>query len=311
MARVLVPVSTVMRARRGAEVSDATAHRLICVCVDDVGLHPGIDAAAFDLVELGRVHALACMVGAPGWPAVAARLRPHAEAIDIGLHLDFTEHPLTAAARSGLARLIASTYLHLASPRKLRAEVRAQFDAFSDRMDRMPAFVDGHQHVHQLPALRDILIEELELRRSANPASSTWLRSTRRTRGDRALRSDWRSEVKRELVEVLGARGLRRLATQRGFAQNRALLGVYDFRTGHESYATAMEAWLSEAENGDLLMCHPSVAAVATDPIANSRAAEFALLGSPLFDRMLRHARVMLAPMSRILAEATPVQEVR
>ena len=43
----------------------AGVRRSLCVGVDDVGLHPGVNGAAVDLVLSGRVQALACCVAAP------------------------------------------------------------------------------------------------------------------------------------------------------------------------------------------------------------------------------------------------------
>ena len=40
-------------------------------------------------------------------------------------------------------------------------------------------------------------------------------------------------------------------------AQNRALLGVYDFSGGAMRYLRLLRGWLSAACEGDLLMCHP------------------------------------------------------
>lgn len=58
----------------------------------------------------------------------------------------------------------------------IRAEIRAQLDTFEQMLGHGPAFVDGHQHVHQLPVVRHELLDEL---RSRYRDRLPWLRSTR------------------------------------------------------------------------------------------------------------------------------------
>lgn len=276
----------------------------ICLCADDVGLLPAIDAGALELVALGRVHALTCMVGAPHWAATRAAVRAQFDAIDVGLHLDFTEHPLERASRRSLCSLVMATCLHTVSRQAIRREIGAQLDAFADDVGRMPRFVDGHQHVHQLPVLRDALVEELDRRTRAGPRP--WLRSTRRPPPGRAGGSGgWRSDLKHAVVEALGARALGALGRRHGYPRNRALLGVYDFGEASTSHAARVESWLALARDGDLLVCHPGAKQASNDRIAAARAAELELLSSPLFAWMLRDRGITLAPLSRIL-EAAP-----
>ena len=292
-----------MQFARRAEAGTRRACR-ICVCADDVGLHPAIDAAALELVALERVHALTCMVGAPNWSSTRAAVRGHVDRIDIGLHLDFTQHPLEPASRRSLRALVMATCLHTVSPEAVRREIGAQLDAFAEAMGRMPRFVDGHQHVHQLPVLRDVLVEELDKRACGGPRP--WLRSTRRPRVRHARRNaDWRSELKHVAVEALGARGLGALGRRHGYPQNRALLGIYDFREGVTSHASRVARWLAMAHDGDLLVCHPGASETPDDPLAAARVAELALLRSSLFVWMLNDRGITLAPLSRILDGST------
>jgi predicted glycoside hydrolase/deacetylase ChbG (UPF0249 family) len=236
------------------------------------------------------------MVGAPAWRDGATALRRLATAgIDIGLHLDLTEHPLRPGSRRGLRELVVASLLRRLDPLALRAEIGAQLDAFEQARGAAPAFVDGHQHVHQLPVVRQALLAELARRYGA---PRPWLRSTRRPRPDgRALPG------KETVIELLGARGLAALARQHGHAQNRHLLGVHDFSGGAARYRERLAVWLAMARDGDLLMCHPSQLPDGTDPIGAARQAEFEVLASTDFAALLQRAGLTLAPMSAILAE--------
>ena len=47
----------------------------IGVCIDDFGLHRGINDAALELIGSGRVSTLSCMIDGPAWREGAAALR--------------------------------------------------------------------------------------------------------------------------------------------------------------------------------------------------------------------------------------------
>ena len=207
--------------------------------------------------------------------------------LELGLHFNLSEGaPLSAALRAhwptlpGLARLLALAHLRRLPLAAIGAEFGAQVDAFTAALGRAPAFVDGHQHVHALPGVRQIVLD----------AISTWheapaVRSTGRLLGPGAAFKRW-------VIEASGGRALQRALVARGIAHNRALLGAYDFAT---DYRRLMQAWLAEApREGGLLFCHPGAAAGddAGDAIAAARRREAAYLASDAFAADLAAAGV-------------------
>lgn len=269
--------------------------RTICICADDFGLHKEVNEAAVRLATLDRVHAIGCLVGGEGWSVAwtATLRRLDAAGIDIGLHLDFTESPVLPRSRRRLPGLIANSLLRGLDAAHIRAEVRAQLDTFEQVLGHGPAFVDGHQHVHQLPIIRRELLDELADRyRGTRP----WLRSTR------PEGAPWSSSIKAGVIAMLGSGAFNSTARQRGFAQNHRLLGVYDFQGGAQRYLDLLRAWLLSARDGDLLMCHPSLHATPGEPLGAAREAEYQVLASPAFGELLRSCGVALWPMSQILA---------
>lgn len=272
----------------------------IALCIDDFGLHAGINGAALELAGLGRVTAIACMVGAPQWRAGCTALaRLDASALDIGLHLDFTEAPLAAASRQPLTALLLRAYTTGLNRKRVREEIEAQLGAFEAALGRAPDFVDGHQHVHQLPVIRNELLDALARRSAASPL---WLRSTTRFQG-RTLGPPQTlgQRLKPHLIEALGAAALNRLATRQGLAQNAHLLGVHDFSADTARYRTLLCAWLAHAQDGDLLMCHASQPTGASDPLLPARLAEYQVLSDAGFPEILSAAGVSLQAMSTIL----------
>lgn len=276
------------------------AARRLCLCVDDFGLHGGIDTAALQLVDMQRVHAVGCLVGGRSWVESSRSLRRFDQgSLDVGLHLDLTEAPLLGASRHSLRALIAASHLRVLDRRSIRAEIRAQLDAFEQVMGRAPAFVDGHQHVHQLPGVRGELLAELTARCTV---VAPWIRSSRAPRAGHPAARASPGRFKPWVIERLGAAGLASAAGRLGCLQNRHLLGVYDFRGGRDRYRELLAGWLHVACDGDLLMCHPSLPSNDADALMPARVAEFEVLASAEFDAALSAAHVQLAPMSRMLA---------
>jgi chitin disaccharide deacetylase len=269
----------------------------MAIGVDDFGQHGGINRAALRLADAGRLNALSCLVGGPAWAGGCALLRGlDRSRTDIGLHLDLTQFALGANAPMRLPALIARAYLGALPLAPLRAEIAAQLDAFEAALGRAPDFVDGHQHVHQLPRVRDMLLDVMHARGGAGRA---WLRNTR------GPESRPHARFKPRLIEALGACALTRLARARGHAQNRHLLGVWSFDGDAASYRQHMGEWLREAVDGDLLMCHPSVPwSESSDTILAARCAEWAVLGNDEFGALLAREGIVPTPIGRCVVPA-------
>lgn len=272
-----------VQAREGRE-----AHRRLCIVADDFGLHPSIDQAVLQLVAMGRVHAVSVMSGAPAWPRSAGLLAAAtAGRADVGLHLDLTAFPVQPLLRHGLGQWVGASFLRLVDRAAIEAEIGQQLQRFEAFFGRAPEHVDGHQHVHQLPVIREALVRLLRERYAGR---LPWLRCTRRPRV--AVRDA--GHGKAAVIERLGAAGLRRLARRHGFAQNRHLLGVYGFEASPARHLQRLQGWLAQAEDGDLLMCHPARQAIEGDAIAVARVVEFNLLASEAMGRLLSASGVTL-----------------
>lgn len=266
--------------------------RILGICADDVGLVEGVAETAAALAAEGRLSGASCTTNAPGWRAAAAGLASAKASLQLGLHLNLSQGaPLSAALREhwptlpGLAQLLALALVRGLPLAAIEAEFTAQVDAFASALGARPAFIDGHQHVHALPGVREVVLD----------AIATWperpaVRSTGRLRGPGAA-------FKRFVIEASGGRALQRALVARGIAHNRVLLGAYDFAA--TDYRRLMQAWLASAPaEGGLLFCHPCAdagAGDAADPIAAARRREAAYLGSDAFAADLAAADVKVA----------------
>ena len=261
-----------------------TPARTIAFCADDVGLVGGIAETVAALAADRRLSSASCITTTTAWAAegraLATTFDP-ATRLELGLHFNLSEgRPLSAdLARlwptlPTLPRLIALAHLGRLPRAALASELRAQRDAFAAALDRPPAFIDGHQHVHHLPGIRDLVLGALETDRAA--AQSTAIRNTGHVVGPGHA-------VKRMLIERTGGRQLQTLLEAKNIRHNAALLGVYDFRDA--DYRRLVQAWLAAAPpRGGLVFCHPNRGrAGGEDAIADARLREASYLASAAF----------------------------
>jgi predicted glycoside hydrolase/deacetylase ChbG (UPF0249 family) len=257
------------------------AKRRIAVCADDFGLTAAATRSILELAAARAITATSCVVDGPAMLRNLAPLRALRPQLSVGLHLNLTENPEFGGNQSLPAWILTTFLRRREGLAGLQAELRRQLDRFEQLLDGAPDFVDGHEHVHQFPVTRELLLDELKSRYGARiVVRCTW---PRHFRGSKAA-----------VIAMLGARALRAAAQARGLRCNRDFAGVYDLRS-HSGYAARMDEWLRNLDDGGLIMCHPESPALGGAP---ARAHEHQFFSSPEWPRILRSWNVALARLT-------------
>lgn len=263
----------------------------LIVTADDYAMSEAIDAGIVDLIAQGRVSATSCMTLSPRWPQAAALLTTAVrQCAHLGLHLDLTEF---AAPRWPLGRLILTAYAGGLDKAALRQTLSDQLDRFESALGQAPHYVDGHQHVHQLPQVRRVLVDVLMQRYA--PGRRPWLRIS-----DAGVAQGWKGVM----IARLGSGALRRLARRHGLLTTDRLLGVYDFQGDADQYLQRLRRWLPHVAGpaqghepgGTALMCHPAAHLDPADPLGAARHAEYLALRSEGFAALLAKAHLRVVP---------------
>lgn len=266
----------------------------IILCADDYGLAPGVGTGIRQLIAAGRLSATGCMTVSAHWPAEAARLRELDGQADIGLHFTLTDHaplgPMPGLAPLGrlpaLGRLMSRAFLGQLDAKEIADELQRQIDRFAAEMGRLPDFVDGHHHVHQLPGVRRVVAA------ACQAIPGVWVRYCDEPFA--SLRRIGTAAKRAAVISLIGA-GWARRGRALGLRGNRGFRGVRDFT--ESSYAALMPGWLERAGDGLLIMCHPGRADDAlrqVEHVVDQREEELAYLASDAFAEALRTAGIRL-----------------
>jgi chitin disaccharide deacetylase len=270
----------------------------VILCADDYGLAPGVGTAIRELLGMGRLTATGCMPVSPFWPDEAAKLRDLSDRIDVGLHFTLTDQQALGTIPSlvpdrrlpGLRTLMRRAYLGGLERREIEDELERQIDAFSAHIGQPPAFLDGHQHVHQLPVVQDAVFAVYERRLRE---SGAWLRYC--TEPLTGIAATGVALLRNTVIALIGQKFTRR-GRRAGIPGNNGFRGVRNF-AADEDFPAMMARFLKRPLPGTVIMCHPGIpdeALAAADPVTEPRREEYHYLKSDAFATLLEQAGIRL-----------------
>ncbi|VVC75707.1 Carbohydrate deacetylase [Aquicella siphonis] len=267
----------------------------IVLCADDYGQAPEVSQGIINLLRAGRLSAVSCMVNTPYWVEHAQWLRPFAGVADLGLHVNLTEGRALSSEyvkKHGeefqpLSRVLCSALLRQLDRRAIEAECHAQIDRFQEAAGMLPQFLDGHQHVHQFPIVRDVVVQVYHQRLRLQ---KTYIRLVNEPLKFR----DVFLAFKKVIIRLSGTRAFNKLLESNYIPYNQSFAGIYDFRRVG-AYPRLFVEFLQSVQDGGLIMCHPGLyAPESQDLIASARYAEYQYLSGDRFPEDCRRQDVAL-----------------
>ncbi|CAM2927959.1 ChbG/HpnK family deacetylase [Legionella worsleiensis] len=246
----------------------------IILCADDFGLNKGVSQGILKLAHMRRLSAVSCMVNMADFALHAHELGALQNQVQIGLHFNLTEGCFLSTPERRcfrLPELILRTHTRTLNKRSILAELNAQFERFEQVMGCTPAFIDGHQHVHQFPVVRHALFELFQQRSLHH--QGVFIRSTYPA----VSLSQFR--FKSLLLAKTGGRQLHLQLKRLGIAHNPVFSGIYNF-SPDLAYRDLFRFWLQNVPANSLIMCHPGEGNEMGDVITNARNNEMQYLMS-------------------------------
>ncbi|KZL18998.1 hypothetical protein PsAD2_02517 [Pseudovibrio axinellae] len=250
---------------------------------DDYAYTSGISKSILWLLENNKIHGTSCMVITQAWPTDRQALKDLSEKrpdIQIGLHITLTGDWLKPSSTAlgwavlpTMQQLLLKSHLHLLDTRQIEAEIASQIAIFQRDFGRLPDFVDGHEHVHLFPQIRNACIRALHavgfqgwVRQCGGPLKGVLKRPYR---------------IKSLFLNYLSW-AFKRQAQRYGIRYNQEFAGIYDFSL-ESDFANLLQVWQKTASQDSVCMCHPGAPHTqpeTPDPIARSREREMRVLSN-------------------------------
>ena len=254
---------------------------VVILCADDFAMTEGVTRSIETLAAAGRLSAASALVTTPHWSAHAPRLAVLRDRIAIGLHFNLTLGrplgPCRKLAPNGtypsIGALTRQAMARAVDPEEVRAETERQIAAFRGATGFAPDFIDGHQHVHALPRIRDGFIAAIA---HVFTADRPLVRDPADTLGTILARG---VAVAKSTALAGLAFGFGSAIAKAGFPANDTFSGVTDFRPD-ETERDIRQALLHPGRL-HLVMCHPGfpdAELAALDPVTTRRQVEHDVL---------------------------------
>lgn len=255
----------------------------IILCADDFAQNEAISEGILRLATQNKINAISCMVNSTLWPEVHQALQPLKTSHFLGLHFNLTGGKALSAewqnrygqTFTSLASLLTASYFRQIDSKAVEAEILAQLDAFTTATGMHPDFIDGHQHVHQLPIIRDIWLRvyhSRQLNSFIRNTSNGWLDFT-----------SIQGFPKRQLIPLLGGITFKHRLQKEAIPSNSSFAGIYTLNQGVH-YNDYFKHFLATSQHNGLIMCHPGMPSTdVKDPQYQNRHHELEYLMSDEF----------------------------
>lgn len=239
----------------------------ISICADDFGMSAEIDWAIFDLIEANRIQAVTCLVKGEHWPYSSKKLLEllRNSKIDLGIHFDI------------------SPFL-IFSKKKVKEELQRQWVTFCRTMGRAPDFLDGHLYNHQLPYVRDVVLEFADQVKYVRGTGNFW-------------KSALNNNAKEFFIKLCG-NGFYKLSRKKMIPINKNLLGIYNFNRPNLNYSKVFTNFLKRPFKDSILVCHPGVSNKKSELW---RRREFQFFMGPKFKELIAEYNISLVPFTEIV----------
>ena len=226
---------------------------------DDFGLTPGVDQAILALMSTGQLDGASLLVEGPSATTAIAAWKETESRQPLTLHLCLSEGPTLEHCQNlpaSFGQLLLASFWP-PQGRQLRPQleraIRHQIQRYQQLTGEPPQRLDGHQHIHLVPLVLDVVLQQRGIR---------WIRTTSEPLPLNLPLKLWLSAVrdggllKWLVLQLLTALAQPRLKTA-GIATNPRFAGV--LFTGRMA-GEPLEAAIDSLREGDLVLAHPAAA---------------------------------------------------
>ena len=214
----------------------------IIVCADDFGVSSDVNDAIIRLLEHERISAVSCLVHGKAWAQGAVLLKNFRGMVDIGLHLFYEEMPFN--------EILTLAYTKRLSRKTILKKFKFQLDSFMESTGMPPDYIDGHQHIHQLPVFRAALMDLID---SAG-FDKIYIRNSASSLDDILKR---RISIFKNIFIALPGFSLKKDLSNKKIPTNNDFLGIYNFNTTDDPGEIFEKLLRTVKKTNSIFVCHP------------------------------------------------------
>ena len=277
-----------------SDLSLPKAPRNLIICADDYGLSPAVSSGIRELITQQRLTAVSVMTVMKSWPSEAPALKELNRFVSVGLHFTMTDQkPLSKLSNlapqgkfPSIGSLIFKAYTGQLIDSEIREEFLRQLETFVVHTGRLPDFIDGHQHIHLLPVIRESILSYFN---TEQKRSTCWIRNCYDDLSSLVIRPD---PYKAIFISFLS----RQLNELRNYHQIKSNTGFSGFYKGN--FSQNFSKMLKNAKDHHLLMVHPGYIddeLKINDPLIHSRVEELNFMLSDTFQEELMKENFILS----------------
>lgn len=224
------------------------------IVADDFGLCPQGDSVIVSLLRRGAISGTSVLVGGRDKDPAFADLRElrREGRVQVGLHFNLTLSFGEPQARP-VGRLLALSLARRLDREVARDALKRQFDQFLAAFGRPPDFLDGHQHVHVFPVVREAAADVLS--RESLP-EDFWVRLPDEA-GTVGWRRAWRAGGAKALIVSALARGAAPVYRGAGLTVRQRFVGFQHLTATPDRYRQSFREMVVTAPSDALIMVHP------------------------------------------------------
>lgn len=267
--------------------------KTIVLCADDYGQNQSINEGILSLAHGGRINAISCLTNMPSWKESAKGLDDLHKTHYVGLHINLTYGQALSnqwqteygSQLPSLSSIIRQSYLRKLKIDTIETEIAAQIEAFSDKIGHLPDHLDGHQHIQQLPLIRQALLK----------LNQKYQLPIRNTVGHWSNLMSKNAFPKHHIIALLGGLTFNNLLKKQRIPSNSSFSGIYNFAKS-EQYSDFFPKFLKQTLFGGMIMCHPGlVSQDVSDPLYQCRHHEWQYFNSDQYLKDLSYYQTSLA----------------
>ena len=275
-------------------------NKTISIVADDFGITENVNDAIIDLIIKKKITDTSCIVLTENFKKDSKNLKDLPAIFGRGIHLTLTDFISFTSPKSisdngklpSFKKLFIQAHKGDLLEDEIAKEINSQLDIFEEFVGVKPNFIDGHQHIHQLPKISNIILNVLEDRYNGDLPCirNTYETNLRIFRRNICL-------TKTYLLSFYGYFFKKKL-NKKNFQTNNGFSGIYNF-SDKTNYRNIFRKFIKYINNNHLLMVHPGVSddtLEKIDPVTKTRDIEREFLLSSSFNDFLQEESLLKVP---------------